>query len=413
MASCRKLEAACRDQIPYLWLTSWQHPDHNTLWRFYRNHRQAMRSLFKRTVRIAIAMELVDLAVQAVDGTKVVASAARDRTYDAERLDKFLKRVEKAILDLEAQNESGEEAAPAHIPGELGDKRVLRVRVRQAMDDLASLEDPKLINLTDRDARMMKTRHGIVPGYNAQAMVSPLEPDGEGGGVLITAVDLVDQPNDYAQLTPMLELAEETTGSKAGMTLADAGYHSGRNLEECARRGQAVAMPQPPRRRSPENPYHRYSFTYDQEGDSYICPQGQTLRFVGVQRSGKGMARRYRGSAPICRSCPAFGVCTKDGVRGRSLVVTAHDEALCRHRAWMSTDGARDVYRLRKQLVEPVFGIVKEQQNAMRFLLRGLANVAAEWTALATAFNLRALWRKWRSCRLTFSPNRRQLLCDS
>ena len=31
--SCRKLEAACRDQIPYLWLTGWQHPDHNTLWR--------------------------------------------------------------------------------------------------------------------------------------------------------------------------------------------------------------------------------------------------------------------------------------------------------------------------------------------------------------------------------------------
>ena len=41
--SCRKLEAACRDQIPYLWLTGWQHPDHNTLWRFYKEHRQAMR----------------------------------------------------------------------------------------------------------------------------------------------------------------------------------------------------------------------------------------------------------------------------------------------------------------------------------------------------------------------------------
>ena len=38
--SCRKLEAACRDQIPYLWLTGWQHPDHNTLWRFYKGHRQ-------------------------------------------------------------------------------------------------------------------------------------------------------------------------------------------------------------------------------------------------------------------------------------------------------------------------------------------------------------------------------------
>ena len=56
--SCRKLEAACRDQIPYLWLTGWQHPDHNTLWRFYKGHRQAMRKLFERTVRTAVTMKI-------------------------------------------------------------------------------------------------------------------------------------------------------------------------------------------------------------------------------------------------------------------------------------------------------------------------------------------------------------------
>ena len=53
------------------------------LWRFYKGHRQAMRKLFERTVRTAVAMELVDLAVQAVDGTKVVANASVDRSYDA------------------------------------------------------------------------------------------------------------------------------------------------------------------------------------------------------------------------------------------------------------------------------------------------------------------------------------------
>ena len=38
--SCRKLKTACRDQIPYLWLTGWQQPDHNTLWRFVGNQQK-------------------------------------------------------------------------------------------------------------------------------------------------------------------------------------------------------------------------------------------------------------------------------------------------------------------------------------------------------------------------------------
>ena len=57
--SSRKLEAACRDQMPYLWLTGWQHPDHNTLWRFYKEHRAKMHHLFKLTVRTAVKVDLV------------------------------------------------------------------------------------------------------------------------------------------------------------------------------------------------------------------------------------------------------------------------------------------------------------------------------------------------------------------
>ena len=54
--SVRKLEAACHDQLPYLWWTGWQQPDHNTLWRFYGAHRQEMRKLLKRTVRTAVRL---------------------------------------------------------------------------------------------------------------------------------------------------------------------------------------------------------------------------------------------------------------------------------------------------------------------------------------------------------------------
>ena len=401
--SCRKLEAACRDQIPYLWLTGWQHPDHNTLWRFYRGHRQAMRKLFEQTVCTAVAMELVDLAVQAVDGTKVVANASVNRSYDAEGLRGLLGRLDKAIDDLEAQNEAGEDASAVNLPEKLADKEVLREKVKQAMANLGSQKRHKRINLTDPEARLMKGRQGIVAGYNAQAMVSATKTEEGASGMLVTAVDVVDQANDNALLAPMVEQSEETTGTKSQMTLADAGYFSASHLAECDRRGQQVVVSEA-RQRFLKDPYHKDRFAYDEHSDSFTCPQGQTLKFVRIQHANRVPLRLYRASGAVCQACPAFRVCTRAKEIGRSLAIGPHDAVLRRHRAWMSTSAANEAYRLRKQLVEPVFGIIKEQQRARRFLLRGLANVAAEWIMLATAFNLRTLCRVWSSSRSFSHP---------
>lgn len=393
--SSRKLEAACRDQIPYIWLTGWQHPDHNTLWRFYRDHRGAMRKLFKRTVRMAVTMGLVDLAVQAVDGTKIVGNAAKDRTHDAEGLQRLLGRVEAAISDLEAQNEAGEGVVPARLPKKLGEKAALREQVQQAMEQLAGEEEQQRINLTDSDAGLMKGRQGMVAGYNAQAMVSPLQPaTSEGTGLVITAAEVVRDANDYAQLTPMLEQAQEMTGDKAQVTLADAGYHSGANLEACAQRVQQVIMPES-QHKALKQPYHKDRFCYDEETDSYTCPQGQRLRFTRVKRTRGTLMRLYRASGAVCRVCPAFGICTRDGRHGRGLEVGPYEAVLRRHRVWMATEEAQKAYKQRMQLPEPAFGILKEQQGARRFLLRGIVDVSAEWNLLATSFNLRTLWRIW------------------
>ena len=387
--STRKLETACRDQIPYLWLTGLQRPDHNTLWRFYKNHRQAMRNLFKHTVRTAFRMELVDLAVQAVDGTKVRANAANNRTYDDKALGRLMERSERTICDLEAQNEAGEDAPPVNLPPELTGKKALRERMRQAKETLEGSDRLKQVNLTDPDAVMMKTGQGITLAYNGQMVVSPVVAEGKETGMFITAAAVVDDPTDHAQLGPMLEQAEETT-------LADGGYHSGSNLEECARRGQQVIMPEA-QRRALESSYHKDRFVYDEANDRYRCPEGQWLNFTRINRNRRTMTRIYRGSVAVCRACPAFGVCTRNERYGRSLKIGPRDAALRRHRNWMSTEEAKRAYRQRKQLVEPVFGIIKEQLQARSFLLRGLGNVGAEWALLATAFNLRTLWRIWRA----------------
>ena len=245
--SSRKLETACRDQMPYLWLTGWQHPDHNTLWRFYKEHRIEMRHLFKLTVRTAVNMDLVDMAVQAVDGTKLQANAAKDRTYDAKGLQRLLERTDTVIEELEKQNEAGDDPPPIHLPEKLRQAQLLRTEVKTAMERLAEENGFERVNLTDSDAKFMKSRQGVVAGYNVQTVVSPLkvtETD-KTGGMFITAVDAVQDAEDHHQLVNMLEQAEEMTGKKADITLADAGYHSGANLAACEQRMQIVAIPEP------------------------------------------------------------------------------------------------------------------------------------------------------------------------
>lgn len=390
LRSSRKLEAACREQLPYLWLTGLQTPDHNTLWRFYQEHRQGMRGLLKHTVRTAIAAGLVDLALQAVDGSKVAGSAAKDQIYDTARLRRLLERTEAAITDLEAQNRGGEETPPARLPKKLRQKQALAAKVREA---LAHVAEAGRINLTDSDAVLLKGKDGYVAGYNLQAVVSPLSQG--NGGQLITAAEASQDPDDHALLLPMLAAAEANTGLPAEVTLADAGYHSGENLEALGRQGQTVLMPEA-QARALGSPYHKDAFSYDEATDTYTCPQGRKLSYSTNRKDHKGQAVRvYRSERGVCRACPAFGLCTRDRTRGRALAIGPDDVLLKRQRALMASPSAQALYKHRKETIEPTFGIIKEQQGGRRLLLRGLANAWSEWSLLATAFNLRTLARLW------------------
>src|ERR1700730_2487882 len=393
--SSRRLEDACREQISYLWLTGRRCPDHNTLWRFYRAHRGGMRYLLTDTVRMAIGMGLVDLAIQAVDGTKVSGNAAKDRSYNHQGLDRLLERTTQAIAELEARNSTDDDPPPPRLPQDLADAQALRERIEKARADL---EPGKRVNLTDADARLMPSRRGYVAGYNAQAVVSPLEKTVAGrGGMLVTAADVTDAPDDHTQLLPMLDAAAETTGQRAAVSVADGGYFSAPVLAGCAERQQQVLMPAGAGPTSqPIGPYHKDRFTYEAAEDHYICPQGKVLVFAGIrQRKGRPPVRAYRAGAAVCRSCAAFGICTKDAHKGRLVEVTRQNPLVLAQRVLMETQEAKAHYARRKGLIEPVFGILKEQQGLRHFLLRGKEQVRVDWCLLAAAFNLRTLARIW------------------
>lgn len=384
--SSRALETACRDQLPFRWLSGNQTPDHNTLWRFYQRHRANFHQLFHRTVRLAVAADLVDWAIQAVDGTKLAANAAGDRMLDAAALAALSARVDAAIAELEAQD-GGERSGPPELPAELGELTALRARITQAEARLA--EGRSKGNVTDPDAHQMTSRGVNRPAYNAQAVVAPVATTTAQGGRLIVAVELRTRADDHDVL-PELIAAAARTGHRAEVTVADAGYYSGADLAACAELAATVVVPEPRTRRH-DDPYGPQAFTHDPATDTLRCPAGITLTRWGAPDPDKDA--RYGAPDTACRACPAKAVCCPDTQRGRVIVRRPEAAVRAAHRTWMASDVAQAALKRRKGLIEGVFGTLKTRHGARQLLLRGRANVTAEWTLLATAFNLQTLCR--------------------
>jgi transposase len=385
--STRALETACRDQLPIRWLSGNQTPDHNTLWRFYQRHRPQFHHLFHRSVRLAVEADLVDWAIQAVDGTKLAANAAGDRMLDAAQLAVLAARVDAAIAELEAQQ--GDDASgPPDLPAELADLTALRARIAQAT---ARLDEGRTKgNVTDPDAHQMTARGANRPAYNAQAVVAPVASDTAAGGRLIVALAVRTRADDHGVLPALIAQATARTGQAAAVTVADAGYYSGADLAACAALGATVVIPEPRQTRTGD-PYGPDAFTDDPATDTLMCPEGHRLTRWGPPDPARDA--RYGAADTTCRACPAKPVCCPTTNRGRVIVRRPHAAVRDRHRTWMASEPATILGKRRKGLIEPVFGILKTRHGARQCLLRGLANVQAEWTLLATAFNLQTLWR--------------------
>jgi DNA-binding phage protein len=88
------MERACVENVAVMWLTGNEHPDHNTLWRFFRDNKEAIRKVLKQSVKVAADANLIGMVLHAVDGTKIEAQASCKTAYYREKLDKALERAD-------------------------------------------------------------------------------------------------------------------------------------------------------------------------------------------------------------------------------------------------------------------------------------------------------------------------------
>jgi transposase len=384
ISSARGLERACGQHLPLIWLTGQNYPDHNTLWRFWRDNQEALRAVFRESVRLAAHLDLVDFVLHAVDGSKVVACSSRRRALHREDLEKVLGWVDEQIDAMASRvsangSDGDEEGGGYRLPEELSNAGALKQRVKAGLE-LLDKHGQDHLQPGEPEARMMKAEHRKEWGYNAQAVA-------DESSSLIVACDVVNHAADNHELVGMIEQVEENLGAVAETTVADAGYENGRQLAMADAHGYNVLVHSPQAGR--QGRYHLDEFTYVAGRDEWICPQRQRLVYTGVVTKRGMVCRRY--ACRTCKGCPVHDQCTKPAAR--VLEVQPHYQRLRAHRQRNLEPEARQLLDKRKTVIEPRFGWIKQTLGLRRWTVRGLANVKTQWALACTTWNLRRMWQ--------------------
>ena len=414
--SSRAIERACHTDVAFRVVCAQQVPDHTVISRFRAGHAEALADLFAQVLTMCARAGLGQVAVVAVDGTKIAANASLDQN----RKEDWFRQQAKSILDqaaaVDAAEDAAEQAAAGDGPGDrlapgwrdrsgrkerikaaLGEieaheaeqdkpvreaerlagearqayeqasaeraakaapvdgrrapgrpvdptregpvvarARRLAERAQQRVERLQAVREKasaRRANVTDPQSRVMKTRQGWIQGYNNQTAVS------EDGLILATRTS--NDPIDMHQLVPMMDAAAQAAAAmgaaagepdrEIGTVVADAGYFSESNLQA--------------------------------EGPDRLIAAGKRRNIAG------------------------------DSPRGAPRTNTDQRRQTCHSMLdRLREPEAKDLYRRRAAIVEPVNGHLKDRRGLRRFARRGLHAAAAEFTFTAWVTNLMKLY---------------------
>jgi transposase len=385
--STRKLEVACREQLSLLWLCGMLQPDHNSLWRFWRDNKKALRAVFKRSVQLAVEAGLVGLVLQAVDGTKIQAACSKHSAWNKKSLQKLLQVLDREMDETERQ--LTQEAAPDpsssyQLPESLTEREALRQKVRAGLEQMEQAGREHL-HSGEPEARRMRCDAKNLFAYNAQAVVD------EQNSVILAA-ETTNRENDSGLAVPMAQQAQQNTGEQAQATVADGGYGSGSDIAQAAQQQVNLLVRPTMDSVAAKKRFHAYNFHFDQKRDIVVCPEGKELGFARNMKQ-KGQTVRIFRCAHY--DCPVRAQCTKDQRNRRFVEIWPHTTAVQDMRARIK--GAKEAVQLgkRQQIIERVFAHIKQHEGFRRWTVRGLEAVNTQWALLCCAYNLRILLQKW------------------
>lgn len=375
--SSRKIEARTYEDVAFRYLAGDQHPDHSVLADFRQRHLQALAGLFTQALRLCEKAGLVKLGHVSIDGSKIKANASKHKAMSYGRMGETEARLKREIEALLQQAEDVDAAEDAQygkgrrgdeLPEELRRRESRLKKIQQAKAELeqearerAEQEraeaEAKLARRREEQARTGKKPRGreskapdpeqARPDHKAQRNFtdadSRIMPDAAHKGSflqgynaqaavdataqVIVAAEVTQETTDNHQLLPMLGQVEENLGRKPEAASADAGYWSAANVTDASVAGI----------------------------DLHIATGRDKHNSIIATTSGP----------------PPEAATAKEAMRHK-----------------LRSQAGRAVYKMRKAIVEPVFGQIKEQRGFRRFSLRGLNKVRCEWKLVCLTSNL-------------------------
>ncbi len=366
--SSRRIEKATHYDVRVRLVAANTHPDHDTIATFRRDNGPAFAVAFHEVLQLAMELKILKVGTISVDGSKFNANANIHKSVRYDRAVALREQLRLEIDDLLKQAEKADatpDVDPQILPKEIARRQDLQAKMNAACERLEKQAKERAVseqadyekrkkkhddtgggkppsppsveprpeeqtNLVDPESRIMRKnkRSEYRQAYNAQAGVDA------DGTQLILATGVTQSASDANELIPIVNEVERLVG-KPETALVDTGYANGEAVAEIEERGTEVLVP---------------------------------IR-------GTAQRRQHDFRPPL----------PEKPVKEPKLpwMKTMKEK--------MATKAAKAKYKLRKQTVEPVFGIIKQGMGFRQFLLRGIDKVRIEFQLVALAYNCRRL----------------------
>jgi transposase len=343
-------------------------PDHST---FSKNRHgrfresEAFRHVFEQVLQRCIEAGLIGGEGFAVDASVVKADASRQRHHEDD--DDDWGGGSRAVSEyLDALHEDGSSIAPP--------------------------TPPKRVSQTDPLARWTSAPGG--PAYYAYSTNYLV--DTKAGVIVDVEATPANRSQEVESTRTMVERVRERFGVESRKLIGDTAYGTAEMLAWMVdEQGIEPHVPVWEKSDRTDGTFSRSDFRYDEVSDSYICPDGKTLKPRRRNfKKPRGIVNkagfiRYRASLHDCTDCPLKPRCCPNAV-SRHIVRHVHEAARDVARAVAKTDDYRRTRRQRKQ-VEMLFAHMKRILKMDRLRLRGINGARDEFLLTATAQNLRRM----------------------